>query len=257
MKQKKRKKIIPKKRKILFPFAEILFPALILVILNIAFIASQNIRFQHFGKYVLYSAKSAIAKEPPVKMNIPYHKQEHSLSCEIASLKMALNYYGVVATESELLNLLPFDTRLPRSKNNVWGDPDLGFVGNIDGKIPNGGYGVYEKPIYDLAYTFGRTAIILSKQPLSAILTEVEAGHPAIVWGTLASGKDISWVTKSGKKIHAIYGEHARVISGFDGTPENPTKIFLLDPIYGEIIMSKEKFLENWGLLNNKAVVVY
>jgi len=246
-----------KKMKKQFPSAEILLPVLILVILDIAFFAFQDIRFKHLGKSIFYTTKSAMAKKPPVELDIPYHKQEHSLSCEIASLKMVLHYYGTEVSESELLNLLPFDTRLSRSKNNIWGDPDLGFVGNIDGKIPNGGYGVYEKPIYDLAYAFGRTAIIVSHKPLSAILTEVEAGHPAIVWGTLSSGKDISWVTKSGKKIHAIYGEHARVISGFDGKAENPTKIFLLDPIYGEIIMTKEKFLYNWGLMDYKALVVY
>lgn len=257
MKQKNRIKLIKKKSKDKFPFGEILFPVLILFILNIAFMASQDIRFKRLSKYIFYSSESAMAKEPSIRLDVPFHRQEHSLSCEIASLKMVLNYYGVEITESELLNALPFDTRLPRSKNNVWGDPDIGFVGNIDGKNPNGGYGVYEKPIYNLAYEFGRTAVILTAQPLSAILTEVQAGHPAIVWGTLSSGRDISWTTKSGKKIHAIYGEHTRVIIGFDGSPENPSTILLMDPIYGEITMSKQKFLTNWELLNNKAVVVY
>jgi len=256
-KQKKRNKIIKKKIAYKFPFGEILFPVLILIMLNMAFMASQDIRFKRLGKYIFYSTESAIAKNPSIKLDVPFHRQEHSLSCEIATLKMILDYYGTSVSESELLSALPFDTRLPRQKNNIWGDPDLGFVGNIDGKIPNGGYGVYEKPIFDLAYKFGRTAVIFTGEKLSAILTEVQAGHPAIVWGTLSTGKDISWTTKNGKKIHAIYGEHTRIIIGFDGTIKNPTKIFLMDPVYGEIVMTKEKFLYNWGLMDNKAIVVY
>ena len=34
------------------------------------------------------------------------------------------------------------------------GTPDKGFVGNIDGKIPNEGYGVYEQLILDLALQY-------------------------------------------------------------------------------------------------------
>lgn len=248
MKQKKRKK---------FPFEELLFPIIILLILNITFIASQDTRLKRLGKYIFYTAKSAIARELSVKLDVPYHRQEHALSCEIASLKMILNYYNVKVSESELLQLLPFDTRMPRSKNNIWGDPNKGFVGNIDGKIPDVGYGVYEKPIYDLAYKFDRSAVILTPSTLNGILTEVEAGHPVIVWGTLSSGKDISWMTREGQKIKAIYGEHTRVVIGFEGKKDNPKKILMLDPVYGEITMSKQKFLSNWELLGNKALVIY
>ncbi len=215
---------------------------------------------QRSAKYVLYAVKKAVFKIPEkeiaIKLNVPYHRQEHALSCEVAALKMALNYYGVKISESELLALLPHDTKLPRSKNNIWGDPDLGFVGNIDGSIPNGGYGVYERPIADIASKF-RKSNALNNVKLSDILTEVADKHPVIVWGTLASGKDISWKTKKGKFIKAIYGEHTRVIIGFSGTINNPKYIILHDPIYGTITMTKEKFLKNWALLGNKAVVVY
>lgn len=233
----------------------------ILIILSFGmFFYIHSPKAQRSTKYVLYALKNAIFKIPEkeiaVKLNVPYHRQEHALSCEIAALKMALNFYKVKISESELLVLLPYDTNLPRSKNNIWGNPDLGFVGDIDGTIPNGGYGVYEKPIADLASKF-RKSKALNSAKLSDILTEVADKHPVIVWGTLASGKDISWKTREGKFIKAIYGEHTRVIIGFSGTINNPKYIILHDPIYGTITMSKEKFLKDWALLGNKAVVVY
>ncbi len=57
--------------------------------------------------------------------------------------------------------------------------------------------------------------------------------------------------------VKAILGEHARLLVGFKGSVENPSTIILLDPIYGQIQMSKKKFLADWSLLDNKAVVVF
>ena len=129
-------------------------------------------------------------------------------------------------------------------------------MGNIDGKVPHGGYGVYEDPIVNLALQY-RDARKLENATLFDVLTEVAGGNPVIVWGFLASGKDISWRTKEGKYIKAVFGEHTRVITGFSGTPENPKTITLLDPIYGKIRMSAKGFEGNWARLGNKAVVIY
>lgn len=191
-----------------------------------------------------------------VLLDVPYHRQEHALSCEVAALKMALDYYGVDVSESELIAGLPFATRQPRRPDNVWGDPDVGFVGDIDGVSPNGGYGVYGAPLVALAQQYGTRARVMPTPGLSDILNQVSQQHPVIVWGTLASGRDISWVTPEGKPVIAIFGEHTRVVIGFSGTVENPTAIVLHDPIYGTITMAKEKFEDNWALLGNLAVVV-
>ena len=191
------------------------------------------------------------------KLNVPFYRQEHSLSCEVATLKMVLEYYGIKVEEDDLIARLPFDTFGPRNvEENIWGDPNQGFVGDIDAKIPNGGYGVYEDPLVKLARDF-REAKKLEYPALREVLEIVEAGYPVIVWGTISSGKDISWKTREGKKIKAVFGEHTRVVIGFKGTPESPSFIYLLDPIYGQVRMSREKFLKNWDSLDRKAVVVY
>ncbi len=164
-------------------------------------------------------------------LNIPYHHQAHSLSCEIAALQMALNEKNIYITESTLLKFLPFSDRGSRHLGNIWGDPEIGFVGNIDGSMPNSGYGVYEQPIKNLAEIF-RRAMIMNDASLDDLLTELDHGNPILVWGNVSTGKDISWHTPQGKYIHAIIGEHVRVMSGYTGTHENPTSIILMDPLY-------------------------
>lgn len=198
----------------------------------------------------------ALDKELSIKLKVPFHRQEHSLSCETAALRMALNYYGLHLSENELLAKLPLVTASSRQPGNIWSDPGLGFVGDINGRMPDSGYGVYEEPIASMANQY-RTAKALKEAELSEILEEVAKGHPVIVWGHIYSGQDISWKTPEGKPIKAIYGEHARVITGFYGTVSEPEFLILLDPLYGKIIWSAEKFLKNWASLDNRAVVVY
>lgn len=215
---------------------------------------------QRAGKILGYRISSTLtspkAGPTTVRLAVKFHRQEHSLSCEVATLKMALDFLGSEVTERQLIDQLIVSDPGPRQPGNIWGDPDLGFVGDINGRIPNGGYGVYEAPIVDLANRY-RTAKILTGQSLESILIDVANQHPVIVWGSLSSGRDISWTTPEGKRIKAVYGEHTRLLIGFVGTPAKPTRLILHDPIYGTITMTKEKFLANWKLLGNKAVVVY
>jgi len=51
-------------------------------------------------------------------------------------------------SEEELVRKLAFDTKDPMSPDGIWGDPEKGFVGDINGPIfYRTGFGVYEKPI--------------------------------------------------------------------------------------------------------------
>lgn len=227
---------------------------IIFVSTSLAYSASPTVR--RTAKKIYYTVTSKTQAKANVKLAVPYHKQEHALSCEVASLLMALQYYEVKVSESDLIRDLNFDTKQSRTRANIWGDPDLGFVGNIDGKIPNGGYGVYEQPILKLALLY-RYARVITGIGLTELLKEVEAGHPVIVWGCVASCKDISWQTASGKNVKAVYSEHTRLLIGFTGTAENPKSVILQDPIYGTIYMTKQNFLADWAVLDNKAVVVY
>ena len=203
----------------------------------------------------VYQVALIIPVKPAVKLAVPYHHQEHALSCEVASLLMALNYRGVKVTESELIKNLPVSDPGPRQANNIWGDPNLGFVGDVNGYMPNTGYGVYEQPIDDLALKY-RPAKIITSGTLDSLITELGNGNPVVVWGVVGTGRDISWTTSGGKVITAKMDEHARTLIGFTGDSKNPQLMILLDPIFGEIRLTVKDFLANWKMLENKAVVV-
>jgi uncharacterized protein YvpB len=192
-----------------------------------------------------------------IKIPIVFRKQKHALSCEAASLAMALNYRGAKVTEDELLAQLTFDMKGPKTKNNIWGDPEKGFVGSVDGSIFFGtGYGVYEKPVRDVAFIY-RDAYVLEKPTLLDVLDQVNNGNPVLVWGTLSDTEPVYWKTKEGKNVKAFPGEHARIVIGWAGDIENPTKIILMDPIYGKIRLSTDKFLSSWAMLDNRSVVIF
>ena len=239
-----------------------LFPWLFLaiIVLSIASVIFE-LRFddpkgeENVVKKIFYEAARIIPIKPAVRLNVPYHRQEHALSCEVASLLMALNYKGVNVTENDLIGQLPVSDPGPRQSGNVWGDPNLGFVGNINGTMPNTGYGVYEKPIYDLAMKY-RSAKIITNATVGDLIAELANGNPVVVWGVVGNGKDISWKTFAGQTIDAKMDEHARTLIGFTGQSDNPKLMILLDPIYGEIRLTVADFLKNWGRLDQRAVAV-
>lgn len=208
------------------------------------------------AKYLFYTAASQLSQsKPTIILKVPFHKQERALSCEAAALTMALRYKNVDVSESDILELLPVSTPLPRGDNNTWGDPQYGFVGDVDGSMPKTGYGVYENPIASVARQFSG-ATVLENAKIQDLIDALHAGKPAVVWGTVGSGKDISWKTTDGKYVKAIMGEHARTLIGYNGARANPASLILLDPIYGKITWSAKKFLRDWALLDNKAVVI-
>jgi len=231
----------------------------LLTVVGFLFLISSN-AFRRVGKKAYYSVQRSLPgadRDITIKLSVPIHKQEHALSCEIATLKMVLDYYGHDVSESELLGHLMFATHEPRNKDdNTWADPNLGFVGDIDGSMPNSGYGVYEMPISYVGDIY-RASGAYKNATVKQILEEVKNSHPVIIWGTTGKVRDISWKTPGGKDIHAVMGEHTKVVIGYSGTIENPRRIYLIDPVYGEISMSLEEFIEDWGYLGNRAVIVY
>ncbi len=192
-------------------------------------------------------------EQASTRLAVPFHRQEHKLSCEIATLVMALRYRGVEVTEQTIIDAIGFDPT-PK-KSGVWGDPDVAFVGNIDGQQPGTGYGVYAAPIAKAGSTY-RPSRVMTGASLQDVLTEVQAGNPVIVWGNASTGQRVDWKTPTGKTVRAIVGEHTRVVVGFLGSVTSPSTIVTLDPLFGEKRFTRAAFVADWALLGNMAVVV-
>jgi uncharacterized protein YvpB len=184
-----------------------------------------------------------------------FHWQQHNLSCEAASLKMALSAKDVTVSENEIMNKIGFDST--PHQNGIWGDPDLAFVGNIDGKMCSTGYGVHWNPMAKAAQNW-RPAEAFSNWTLPQLINELSLGNPVVMWGTLPLGTihDYFWYTLTGKQIKTYRETHVRLIVGFVGPAENPTKIIMNDPLAGKLYWDTAYFLKNWQSFNFSGVVV-
>ncbi|MFA6909128.1 MAG: Ig-like domain-containing protein [Patescibacteria group bacterium] len=188
-----------------------------------------------------------------VKLAVPFHRQERPLSCEAATLVMALRYKGVNVSESTLIDKIGFDPT--PHVGNVWGNPHIAFVGDYYGRQATTGYGVYWQPISRVASEY-RTSRWFTNGTIQDVTTEIQKGNPVIVWGNAASGKRVDWKTKDGGSVIAIVGEHTRVAIGYVGSADNPTSIIVLDPLSGEKYYSTSAFMSNWSTLGRAGVVV-
>jgi len=188
-----------------------------------------------------------------VALNVPTHIQERGLSCEVAALKMALMYKGVNVSENELMVHVGYDST-PHS-GDTWGNPHQAFVGDIDGRQPTTGYGVYWEPIARAASNY-RQAEYFVNGTVQKLVEEILNGNPVVVWGNAASGRRVDWYAPNGELIKAISGEHTLTVKGFYGPQDNPTHIVYNDPHSGEVVQEVEDFNYQWSLLDYAGVVI-
>jgi uncharacterized protein YvpB len=189
-----------------------------------------------------------------VKLTIPVVKQKYSLSCEFANMKMVLSYRGINKSEDELIAETPFDHTA--HSGDIWGDPALGFLGNVNGTYFGDGYGAYYPVIVNEISKY-RPAEAHVGWNLTSLLQEVKAGNPALIWSCLVCHNPRYWTTPDSKSIYAYEFYHMMTVVGYTGTSENPQSIILNDSYSGrQISYSKSQFSSRWSIMNNTAVVV-
>jgi uncharacterized protein YvpB len=183
------------------------------------------------------------------ELTVPYFKQEQEYTCELAALRMVLAYYKVPVTETELINNIPKDPT-PR-KINIWGDPDLGFVGDLYGKTADVSYGIHWRPLSKFAQKWKKSKIIENGN--TAIVKKfLKNKQPILAWIAPKDAKALTWRTPAGKKIKTYLGEHVVVITGI-----NETKIKLNDPMKGMKEENISDFLTQWKKFNYSGLVLY
>lgn len=189
---------------------------------------------------------------------VAFDAQDHSLSCEVATLKMALAYRGVFVDEEELIMRVGTDgtPKVVVDGNQVWGDPDRAFVGNIDGKMFVDGYGVYEGPIARAGEAF-RPTDSFRNWTATQLAAQISSGNPVIAWVYLGSGERRTWRTRNGDTVVAVSYEHTYLVYGLRGTVDAPQGFYVIDPIYGPRFVSIGEFTERWSALGQRGVIVY
>ncbi len=168
------------------------------------------------------------------KLKVPYFKQQYMNSCEAASLRMALAYYGITTDDMEIVKKFGYNPRYKDTATNSWDDPREMFVGFVDVLGSNSGYGVYGPPVEKAAKQFGRDAQFKNVVTPRYIAEEIKAGHPVILWGfTSTREPPYTWNVPRGGTVAAFKGEHARLVVGVKGSVSNPLGFYVHDPING------------------------
>ena len=186
--------------------------------------------------------------------NFPVYSQfpNYPNGCETIALYLMLKYYGINVSPETLVNNLNKGEGVYWENNiRYGGDPEIEFVGD---PRDSHGYGVYQKPIINLASKYKSGMVDYTGHSLSQVLEIVKSGKPVQVWVSI-NLKNTSvcadWIHKaSGKKIEWICNLHSVVITGF-----NDNYVYVSDPYTGSIKKySRSQFQKIFNLFGKRAI---
>ncbi|OLN22270.1 hypothetical protein BTO30_11015 [Domibacillus antri] len=200
-----------------------------------------------------------ILKKEQALLNVPIISQLPELprGCEVTSLAMLLQHAGINTGKMELAQLVKKNpTRYQRKNGQVYfGHPNSGFVGDMY-NINNPGYGVYHKPIKELADSFLPDRVVdLTGKDFSELEKSVSNGIPVWIitntwYSELPAEQFQTWDTPAGK-VNITYRLHSVVITGYD-----QDYVYFNDPLTGEKNrkVPRQGFIDAWVQMGKQAI---
>ncbi|WP_340673739.1 C39 family peptidase [Brevibacillus agri] len=195
----------------------------------------------------------------PAKMmlDVPIISQKPELhnGCEVTSLAMLLQHAGQNVDKRVLAEQVPKDPEpLVKEQGDIkeWGDPNIGFVGDMTGVRK--GFAVYNKPLEKLLRRYmGERTVNLTGASYQALLDQVAAGRPVVIWATGDFQLPTEWESwyKDGKKVVAPFDEHAVLLVGYD-----ETYAYVNDPLTGakQQKVAHKALESSWTALGKQAI---
>ncbi|MFE8703333.1 C39 family peptidase [Cytobacillus sp. FJAT-54145] len=206
-----------------------------------------------------HSAISIIKIKDEVLLDAPAINQFPELprGCEVTSLAMLLQYTGINVDKMTLAEKVKKDPTPYKVENGkvYFGHPNVGFVGNMY-TFDEKGYGVYHKPIKELAETYLPNQITdLTGSGFEEIKIHLSDDRPVWVitnttYKKLPKNYFQTWYTPIGE-VNITLKEHSVLITGYD-----QQFIYFNDPLTGE----KNKkaplvdFEESWVQMGRQAI---
>lgn len=188
-----------------------------------------------------------------VVLDAPLVKQKPELDrgCEVTSLDMMLNDAGVDVDKMTLADQIK---KIPFRTDGVRGNPNDGFVGNIE-TFNQSGYGVYHGPLTDLAEKYLPNRIIdLTGKSFESVIDQLKEGLPVMViinaeFKPLPDSQFTTWHTNTGD-VKITYQEHAVLVTGFDDD-----HIYYNNPLGGKNEKSdRDNFIKAWEQMGSQAI---
>ena len=164
------------------------------------------------------------------KLDVPLENQMPDLpnGCEVTSLSMLMNYYGIKVNKNELAeNIQHVDFFTDGGKYR--GNPNQGFVGHMS--IANAGWCVYNGPLYNVARKYTTHIENITGNDFLSLLKLVSNGHPVLIITTTTFNRvnDMqTWDTNT-SKVNVTPSSHACVITGYS----KPKKVVYVNNPYG------------------------
>ncbi|MEG0775038.1 C39 family peptidase [Clostridium sp.] len=182
--------------------------------------------------------KANFNDNPKVLLDVPLVPQGPELinGCEVTCLTMLLNYLGFDIDKMTLAQeVLKDNTPLKRTtKGKIisWGNPKMGFVGDITGKKAIG-YSIYPEALKVLLddYVDGEGIALIGEDYFS-IEHHLALQKPVLVWVTSdfkAPRRYAVW-ERNGELVEAYFSQHCVLVTGFSADfvyyndPLNPGK---------------------------------
>lgn len=162
-----------------------------------------------------------------------YHQfPNYPNGCESVALHLLLKYNGVDVSVESIVEVLKKGDRPFRENGKLYGgDPEVEFVGDPRSTT---GYGVYEKPIIDVAEKFKSGIKNITGSNLSDVLKIVRTGKPVQVWVSINLRNTYvcsTWTaTSTGRTVNWLCGLHSLVVIGY-----TYDEIVTSDPYTGKI----------------------
>lgn len=197
--------------------------------------------------------KSANMIEAPIVLQNP----ELPSGCELVALTMLLQFYGINKSKMELLPEMKIDpTPIQWNSDGTikyWGNPNLGYVGDITGKQK--GFGIYHAALFELLQKYIPTAVDLTTKPFEQLEQQISEGIPVVVWTTIpfrvpTEKQWVVWDSPLGP-IRTTFIEHAVLLVGYD-----EKHVYVNDPLSGKknYKIEKERFVSTWEALGRQAL---
>lgn len=200
---------------------------------------------------IVYDFDTTVMLDVPVESQFP----ELENGCEAVAALMMLEKYGVTLDKVEFAESIPKDSTPIQKVGDditVWGDPEVGFVGDIKGN--SSGYSINPKPLNEFLRGYVENPVDLTGVEPETLEKYIRGGNPVVTWTTV-NFRDRSsyemWMTPSGKMVNASFNIHAMTMVGFD---EN--HYYFNDPYTGtkNYKVTKSRFYEVWSAMGKKAI---
>ena len=210
--------------------------ALVIIVSALVLLASSGISARPTAAHTIGDGSAFV--------EVPSYVQQRNLSCEYASLVIAMAAFGAWVSE------WTFDELVPPSDNPHWG-----YRGDINGQWGNTtDYGVYPEALVEpLAQLGFRGVVFYGQGDATTLKTYLNNGVPVVVWIGMWGDQSYYEYASDGTPYKLNAGYHVVVAYGYDDSG-----VYAMDPATGNTTSwTWSDFMGMWDVLDGMSLATW